>query len=197
MELDAFKVSWNNQSHTKSHYNLNEILAQKVKSPIQLLKRKYLIQSILLPSVALMLTITNLVTPTLSNRPVVWIAVPVLLLLTYFYYRSYALIKKLEQPATTNIKTNLENQLKTLQLRGKQDLIFLRILLILFIAILELLMVKNLVPEYDTWEQTNFGIRIAVYAVLLLIQPYISSHFYNLNFGQHINKLKDLVSQAS
>ncbi len=197
MELEDFKKTWNtNLAKTTASYNLDELLTKKTQAPLQILKKKYFTQAILLPVVAIFLSIVNVITPALRNRPVVWIAVPVLLILTYFHYRSYALIKKMEQPATTNIKSHLENQLGILQLHGKQDLFFLRGLLIFFIVSLELLMFKNLVPEYNAWEQTNLWVRIATYGILLIIQPYISNYFYQLNFGQHISKLKDLVSQT-
>jgi len=198
MELEDFKKTWNTSlTKTTASYNLDELLTKKTQGPLQHLKKKYFTQAILLPVVAIFLSIFNVITPALRNRPVVWIAVPVLVILTYFYYRSYTLIKKMEQPATTNIKSHLENQLGILQLQGKQDLVFLRGLLIFFIICLELLMFKNLVPEYNAWEQTNLWLRIAVYGILLIIQPYISNHFYQLNFGQHISKLKDLVSQTA
>jgi len=198
MELEDFKKTWNTSlTKTTASYNLDELLTKNTQGPLQHLKKKYFTQAILLPVVAIFLSIVNTITPALKNRPVVWITVPVLLILTYFYYRSYALIKKMELPATTNIKSHLENQLGILQLQGKQDLLFLRGLLIFFITCLELLMFKNIVPEYNAWEQTNLWIRIVAYGILLIIQPYVSNYFYQLNFGQHISKLKDLVSQTA
>ncbi|WP_306350236.1 hypothetical protein [Flavobacterium sp. '19STA2R22 D10 B1'] len=198
MELEDFKQDWNaTMKNSELNYNLNEILAQKVKGPLKDLKTKYGRQIILLPAAAILLTVTNLITPELRTNPIVWAPVFALCLLTFFYYRSYLVTKKMEQPFVENIKTNLENQLTILEKYGKEDVLYVRRIFIMFIIVLEVSMANNLIPAYDSWKHIDLFLRIGAYLLFLMAQPYITRYFYKQNLGQYINKLKDLINQSA
>lgn len=199
MELDDLKQSWKNenQQYQKSDYDLNDILAKKIDNPLNALRLKYKKQLILLPIAAVILIIMNFVEPALRYNAMIWIAIPLLLLQTFRYYLNYKTVLKMLQPDDSGVKQRLEENLKMLKEDSNRDLQFLRLILIVFIAATELTIYYDLLPAYQSIKTVGLPIRAGVYVLLFFVQPYISKYFFNLHFGQYINRLQELVDQAA
>lgn len=199
MELDDFKQNWKNdaQQHQVPSYNIDELLIAKSNNPLTVLKEKYRLQVILLPLAATILTCANVFSPAMRNNAFVWLIIPILLILAFIYYRDYAVVSKMQQPAINSLKESMENNLAVLQKNGRQQLRLLGILLIAFIIALEITLYYRLEPAYRFWQNTPLSIRISVYALLLIIQPFISKYFFKLQFGQYITRLQELLRQAA
>lgn len=198
MELEDLRQNWNNSATVNTPaYNLTELLSKKVEGPLNTLKSKYIKQLVLLPAAAIVLIVTNLAKPELRSNPIIWLVIPALLMLTYLYSRNYRLIKKMEQPSEGNLVESLDRQMRMLEANGRRNIRYARALIFLFIGAIELAMANNYMPAFDAWKHTALFIRIPAYALAVFIQPFITNHFYKLNFGQHISGLKELLSQAA
>jgi len=76
-------------------------------------------------------------------------------------------------------------------------LVLYKMFLCVFVIALEATMFYNLVPAYNGWHQLMLPVRVAVYALVFVAQPYITKYFFKKNYGQYINRLQELVDQAS
>lgn len=199
MELDDLKQGWKNedQLYKRPAYDLNGILAKKADDPLNSLKMKYKKQLVVLPLVTGLLIVMGLIKPELQQSAFIWLAIVLLLLSIYNYYRNYKTVLLMQEPEDISIRERLETYLSMLQRSGTQQLQFLRLFLVLFIAALEWSLYYSLIPAYQEWQQVMIPVRITVYAVMLLIQPYLSKYFFNLNFGRYISRLQDLLDQAA
>lgn len=198
MDIDDLKQEWknNNQQNKPAGYNLNELLMQKNDSPLIALQAKYKKQFVLLPAAAGILLLTNLSNPAMRENAIIWFTIPLLLLLTFIYYRNYVLVIKMQQSAESSVKQSMEHNLAMLKKNGNQQKLLLRIIMVLFIVIVETILYYNAAAEFHFWQMIGFPFRLAAYALMLTVQPYISAYFFKLNFGQHINRLQELLDQA-
>ena len=199
MELDDLKQSWNStgQQYQGSDYDLNKILTAKVNGPLDALKLAYKRQLVLLPATAAFLAYTCLSNEKLKYNALIWSAVLMMLFLIYGYYRNYKLVQFMQLPAEDGIKQKLENDLQVLHQNVKQELVLYKMFLCVFVIALEATMFYNLVPAYNGWHQLMLPVRVAVYALVFVAQPYITKYFFKKNYGQYINRLQELVDQAS
>lgn len=199
MELDDLKQSWKSsvQEYQPVDYNLDKILARKADDPLNILRRKYKRQVIALPLAILLLTGMYILMPEVRKNAMLLIGIPLLLVQTIRYYMNYKLILKMQEPGDSGVKQHLEKNLKGLQKNASQDLRLLRAVLLLYILAMEVTIHYQLVPAYQSWAEVPAAARAAVYLLLMLVQPYVSSYFFNFHFGRYISRLKELVDQAA
>jgi Na+/melibiose symporter-like transporter len=199
MELDELKQRWNNadQQYQGAAYDLNKILNAKAEGPLDSLRKAYKRQLILLPLTAAFLTFSCLSHETLNYNALIWSAVLMMLILIVGYYRNYKLVQFMQQPAENGIKQKLEEDLQVLYKNVKQELILYRVFFVVFIIALEVTMFYNLVPAYNKWHEVMLPVRLAVYMVALVGQPYMTRYFFKQNYGRYISRLQELVDQAS
>jgi len=199
MELDDLKQNWKkaDQQYKGEDYDLSKILTAKAGGPLDALRIAYKRQLIFLPATAAFLTFICLSDEALNYNAMIWSAVLMLLFLTYGYYRNYKLIQVMQQPVENGIKQKLEKDLQVLHYNVKKELILYRLFMIVFIVALEITMYYELVPSYKGWHDIIIPIRLTVYALLFVVQPYVTKYFFKQNYGQYISKLQELVDQAS
>jgi len=199
MELDDFKQDWKKSGEQLQtpQYNLNDLLVSHSSGPLNALKKKYKTQVILLPLAAGLLGFVMAQKPILQQSAFIWFIIPVLLLLALMYYRDYRLIVNMEQTTTDSIKNSLEVNVALLNQNAKQQLHFTRVILVIFILILEATMYYQHPADFNFWQGVLLPIRLAFYALMLFIQPYITKYFFNLSFGQYIKHLENLLDQAA
>jgi hypothetical protein len=199
MELDDLKQSWNrtDQLYKEEEYNLNKILTGKVNGALDALKLVYKRQLILLPATAAFLAYTCLSNEQLKYNALIWSAVLMLLFLIYGHYRNFKLVQLMQQPAEGGIKQKLEKDLLVLHQKVRQELVLYKVFLGIFMIALEATMFYGLVPAYNEWHHIILPVRLGVYALVFVAQPYITQYFFKQHYGQYINKLQELVDQAS
>lgn len=199
MELDDFKQDWRKSAEQiqTPNYNLNNLLASQSGGPLSALKKKYKNQVILLPIAAAFLGVVMVQKPILQQSAFIWFIIPVMLLLALMYYRDYRLILDIEQTNVNSLKSSLQENITLLNRNAKQQLHFTRIILVVFIIILEATMYYQHTADFSFWQGTLLPIRIAFYALMLFIQPYITKYFFNLSFGRYIKHLQELLDQAA
>lgn len=198
MELEDLKQNWESASaqYTVSAYEVNMLLARKADDPLNVLKVKYMRQLFLLPAAAAILVLTSFTGPGLQYNAVLWMAVIILLFFTYNHYRNYKVVLRMLHVADQNIVSCLEKNLAILQENGRQHLQLNGLLLVAMIISFEFTLYLHLVPSYYVWQIALLPIRIAVYAILLMLQSVISKYLFNQNFGQYIGRLQELLDQA-
>ena len=199
MELDDFKQDWKKSGEQLQtpQYNINDLLVSQSSGPLSALKKKYRNQVILLPLAAGLLGFVMAQKPILQLSAFIWFIIPVLLLLAFMYYRDYRLIVNMEQTTIDSIKNSLEVNVTLLNRNAKQQMLFTRVILVIFILILEATMYYQHTVDFNFWQAIILPIRIAVYALMLFVQPYITKYFFNLSFGQYIKHLENLLDQAA
>jgi hypothetical protein len=199
MELDDFKQDWrkaDEQSHAPN-YNINKLLTAQSNSALNSLKAKYRKQIILLPLAAATLGFAMTQKPILQNNAFIWLIMPLMLLLALMYYRDYRLVINMEQTTSERVKDSIQQNVVLLNRNAKQHLYFTRVLLLVFILILEVTIYYQVTTAFNFWVGTVWPIRLTIYALAVFIQPYITRFFFNKNFGQHINRLQQLLEQSA
>jgi cbb3-type cytochrome oxidase subunit 1 len=93
------------------------------------------------------------------------------------------------------VKLNLEQQISLLETRLRQNLIGIRVALLLFIVLLEVLPYFQNFRMLNTWHSLLPVIRFGAYAALFLFQYFVSRKVSQRKFGRHIAHLKELVKQ--
>lgn len=199
MELDDFKQDWKKSGEQLQtpDYNLNDLLVSRSSGPLSALKKKYKNQVILLPLAAGLLGFVMAQKPILQQSAFIWFIIPVLLLLALMYYRDYRLIVNMEQTTTDSIKNSLQVNVNLLNRNAEQQLHFTRIILVGFVLILEATMYYQHTADFNFWREVLLPIRLALYALILFVQPYITKYFFKLSFGNYINRLQELFDQAA
>lgn len=197
MELDDLKHNWKKTdvSFKTQTYHVTEFLKKQMDTPLDKLKKKYQKQLILLPVAVIILLVTLFSKPELHYNLLIWMAVFTLLLITFNEYRNYNIVSKMQE-INGSLKQNLESYLKLLEDNSKAYLIATSIYLLFFISILEITMYYHQVTVYEQWNQIAIGIRIIIYAAIIILQPFISQYFFNLQYGQYIKRLRTLLDQT-
>jgi hypothetical protein len=198
MELDDLKQDWNKPSeHYKAPaFDLNDLLAKQTAGPLATLKAKYRLQAILLPLAAGVLGFSMMQHAILRQNALIWFIVPVLLLLALMYYRDYSVIVKIEETNAEALKISMQERIALLQRNGKQQLYLTRVILLVLIGILEATMYLQEVPDFLVWQGIALPLRLTAYIMVVFVQPYISTYFFNLSFGQYLNRLQELLNQT-
>lgn len=199
MELDDFKEEWKKSGEQLQtpEYKLDNLLVSRSGSTLTTLKKKYKKQVFVLPLSAGFLAFVMAREPVLQESAFIWFIIPVLLFLAAMYYRDYRLILNMEQTNTDALKNSIQENVTLLNRNAKQQFLFIRMLLIALIIILEATMYYERTVDFNFWSAMNLPVRLAAYALMLFIQPYITKYFFNLSFGQYIKHLKKLLDQAA
>lgn len=197
MELDELKQNWN-QSNNKfiPPYQLDKVITSKSSSIVSKLKAKYKTQAILLPLAATFLSIAMIYKPVLQQNAFIWVIIPIMILLAVIYYRGFILVSKMEKAYSESLKNAIQENINLLNLNTKQQLIFIRVILLILILILELTIYQQATTAFNFWGNISSPVRIGLYILLILAQPYFTRYIFELNFGQYIKDLQRLSDQT-
>jgi len=175
--------------------DLDKLIAQKSFSSLNLLKAEYKRQLIILPSIAALFFLTTLISTTAEHTILVWISIFMLLLLALIYYRNYILVLSIMKPHNSGLKNRLEEKIGLFDQYRNQQLFVLKVLFLIFILGLESTLYFKQHSAFQFLQVIILPVRMIFYLMLLIIQPYMSKYFYNINFGHHISRLYDIVNQ--
>ena len=171
------------------------MIQQKSSGPLAALKREYRKQMIVMAILPAMLILTNLnhVLSTLTS--IFFLSyVAFCFAVVIFAKINYRLVRKMEEMDNT-VKSNLEQQIDTLEKRRTQMITGLRYALLYFIVLTEVMPFFQHARMLDHWHTLHPVIRFSAYATLLILQYFMSRRVSQQKFGQHLAYLRELVGQ--
>ena len=92
---------------------------------------------------------------------------------------------------------NLEQQIWLLEKRISQNLTRIRIALLLFILLTEILPYFQQFRMLNKWHALSPIIRFSSYAAYLVIQYFVSRAVTQKKFGKHLDRLKGLLKEIN
>jgi hypothetical protein len=197
MELDELKNQWKqaDKIYKLKTEKIMDLIQHKSYGPVAHLKRSFRRQMIAMTVVPITILATNLqhIDKTLSSA-LFWFYILFCIGVIIFAKFNYAVVKKMEG-MDGNVKSNLEQQISILETRLRQNLIGIRIGLLFFIILTEVLPYLQNFKMLNTWHSLSPFMRFGAYAALILFQYFLSRVLSQRKFGQHINQLKELVKQ--
>lgn len=197
MELDELKQQWNQSEKTEQPKNQNimQLIQNKSYGPVAALKRSLRKQMMAMVIIPIAIVGTNLqhIDKTLTSV-LFWCYLAFCLGVIIFTRLNYTLVEKMEG-MDSEVKSNLEQQIALLETRLRQNLIGVRIALLFFIVLVEVLPYFQDFSMLNKWHALSPFIRFGAYAALFLLQYFISRTVSYRKFGQHIAYLKELVQQ--
>ena len=197
MELDDLKQQWRQSEASQKHKNQNimELIQNKSYGPVAALKRSYRKQMIAMTVVPIAILATNLqhIDKTLSSA-LFWFYIVFCIGVVLFARLNYNVVKEMEGMDGV-VKSNLEQQIHLLEKRLRQNMIGIRIALLVIIVLTEILPYFQDFRMLNTWHSLSPLIRYGAYTALFLFQYFVSRRLGYQKFGKHIAYLKELVQQ--
>lgn len=197
MELDELKNQWKqaNQTQSLNNQNLIKVIQNRKVGPIAELKRSFKKQMIAMTVVTIAILATKFRNiDKIVASPLFWFYLLFCAAVVVSSRISYNVVLKMEE-MDGDIKSNLQQQICILESKLKQKVIGIRIALLFFIALTEVLPYFETVRMLHTWHSLSPFIRFGSYAGLFLFQYLLSRRTTRRRFGQHIANLKELVKQ--
>ena len=196
MELDDLKQTWK-QPETNKNLNTNimNLIQHKTYGPIAALKKEFRKQIVVMSLLPLLLIFANLddiskpLTSILFWAYVLFCAGAILF--AFFNYR----IANQMSVMDGKVKSNLEKQVNVLQTRIQWKITGLRIAMLFFIVLTEVVPYIQHYRMLDKWHSLSPAIRFGAYTVLLLLQYFVGRKVIYRKFGSHINYLKELIRE--
>jgi hypothetical protein len=198
MELDDLKDAWKQTTLRKNkNTDIMELIQHKSYGPVSALKRtfrKEIIVMILMPFFLLITSLDDISKP--LSSVMYWSYVAFCSFMIYSAWRNYQLISKLEGMDGI-VVSNLEKQITILELRLRRNIVSLRITMLFFIGLTELLPYFQHFRMLDKWHSLSPWIRIGVYSAFVLLQYFIGRQVMYRKYGRHLEYLKSLVNEMS
>ncbi|HUR30177.1 MAG TPA: hypothetical protein VMZ69_02025 [Saprospiraceae bacterium] len=195
MELEELKQSWDQTKIKKlKNTDIMELIQHQSNGPLAALKSAFIRQMRIMAIIPLMLLATNLnnITGVLTSI-MFWSYVAFCIAWIISFYRNYLLVARMQRMDET-VKGNIETQINIIERRLQQNLIYVRIAMIFFIVLAEVVPYIQYYRSLDLWHSIHPVIRFSVYAALLIIQYYASRRVSQHKFGNHLARLKEMVS---
>jgi hypothetical protein len=196
MELDDLKQSWKENTLKKPiNKNIMEIIQNKSYGPVAALKRSYKKQMLGMSLLPLLILLTNLDD---ISRPLTsvmyWSYVAFCIGVVVFTFYNYRVADQM-QDMNAMVKHNLEQQISLLEKRLHWKIIGLRIALLFFVVLTEVLPYFQHYRVLDKWHSLSPFIRYGFYLLLFMLQYYLSSRVLQNKFGRHLAYLKELTKE--
>ncbi|MEO8112510.1 MAG: hypothetical protein ABI594_20845 [Ginsengibacter sp.] len=196
MEIDELKDAWKNTvgGHGQQRENIMEMIQHDSSGPVAALKKAFRKQYRFIIIVALI--VLNNLTHGFSEINFLFFFSYLIFcgLLSFFFYQNYRMIGRIEKMDGL-IKTTVEQQITWLESRLKTHLAAVRIALLFFIALAEVLPYFQHGRMLDKWHALSPYLRVLVYVSVMALQYFISRGLSNRRFGRHLRHLKELVVQ--
>jgi len=196
MELDDLKQSWKETPIPKPvNKNIMEMIQHKSYGPVAALKRGYRKQMVVMALMPFILLLTNASDISKPLTSVLyWTYVVFAIGVILFAYYNYRIAEKM-QDMNDMVKSNLEQQVSLLQTRLRWKIIGLRIALVFFIVMIEVLPYFQHYRMLDKWHSLPILVRYAVYLGFILFQYIMSPIILQRKFGRHLTYLQSLVKE--
>jgi hypothetical protein len=196
MELDDLKQTWKQANIQKDkNTDIMDLMKHKSYGPIAALKREFRKQIIvmaLLPLFLLFTTIDDL--SQIFSNVLFWSYVAFCLGMVVFASANYRIVDKMGR-MDRMVRLNLEQQIDLLEKRLKWKIVALRITLLFFIALLEIVPLFQHYRMLDKWHSLSPFVRFGSYSALLVLQYFLSRIVSERKFGGHIKYLKALMNE--
>jgi len=196
MELDDLKQSWKEKTIQKpTNKSIMELIQHKSYGPVAALKRSYRKQIVVMLLMPFILLFTNLqdISKPLSSV-MYWSYVVFCLGMIAMAVNNYIIAGRMQRMDGL-LKANIEQQITLLETRMKWTLIGLRLALIFFILLAEVLPYFQQFRMLDKWHSLSIYIRFGFYAMLIVLQYFISPMVLRYKFGRHLSSLKELAKE--
>jgi uncharacterized protein involved in response to NO len=196
MELDDLKQTWKETNITKNkNTDIMDLMKHKSYGPIAALKREFRKQIVvmaLLPLFLLFTTVDDI--SQIFTNVLFWSYAAFCLGMVIFASTNYRLVEKMGR-MDGKVRLNLEQQIDLLEKRLKWKIVALRMTLLLFIVLVEVIPFFQHYRMLDKWHSLSPFIRFGSYAALLLLQYFSSRMVSERKFGAHIKYLKTLMNE--
>lgn len=196
MELDDLKQTWKKTSAKKTtNTDIMELIQHKSYGPLAALKSGFRKQIAVMGVLPVILLATNLDNISIVLGSVMfWSYVAFCLGVVSFAYRNYRIVDKMEG-MDGMLKSTLMQQITLLETRLRWKIVGLRIALLFFISLTEIVPYFQHYRILDKWHSLSPFIRFGTYAGLLLLQYFASRKMIQRKFGRHLAYLKQLVRE--
>jgi len=196
MELDDLKKTWQENTIQKpQNKNIMEMIMHKSYGPLAALRRSYLKQILvmaLMPFLLLLTNADNIQAPLTSI--LFWSYVALCIGVISFSFYDYRIVEKM-QGMDKVVKQNLEHQIAILETRLRWKVMGLRIALLFLILLTEIVPYFQHYAVLDKWHSLPLLARFGCYAVLLIVQFFLSPIVLHRKFGTHLEYLKQLANE--
>ena len=171
------------------------MIQHKSYGPVAALKRSYRKQITVMALLPFLLLFTNLddIQKPLTSI-LFWSYVAFCIGIIVFAFYNYRLVERM-QTMDQVVKHNLEQQIITLETRLHWMIIGLRIALLFFIALTEIVPYFQHYRMLDKWHSLPVWIRACSYATLVIMQYFLSPLVLKRKFGRHLTYLKELAGE--
>ena len=196
MELDDLKQSWKENTLKKPiNKNIMEMIQHKSYGPVAALKRSYRKQMLVMSLLPVFILLTSLDD---INKPLTsvmyWSYVTFCLGVVVFTFYNYRIADKM-QDMNGMVKLNLEQQVSLLEKRLQWKIIGLRVALLFFVVLTEVVPYFQHYRILDKWHSLSPLIRYGFYLLLFIFQYYFSPKVLQNKFGRHLAYLKELTKE--
>ena len=175
--------------------NIMDLIKNSSNGPVAALKKSFKRQMTVMVIVPMAIIVTNLpnIDKTLTSA-LFWFYILFCIGVIIFARLNFTVVKKMER-MDGKVKSNLEQQIVILETRIRQNIIGIRIALLFFIVLTEILPYFQNFRMLNKWHSLSPFVRYGAYAALFLVQYFVSRAKSYRKFGQHISNLKELVKQ--
>ena len=195
MELDDLKQTWKQTPLNVKNADIMEIIQHKGSGPLAALKKTFTRQMrlmIIVPTLALFVIAND--TSRIFTSVMFWSYIVFCLGVISFSYYNYRIVRKMEN-MDGMVKANLEKQINNLETLLRWNITGLRVALVFFILLTEVLPHFQHFSMLDKWHALNPVTRFTVYSAILLLQHFASRKIKQRRVGTHLSYLKKLVEQ--
>jgi hypothetical protein len=196
MELDDLKQTWKETTIKKNkNTDIMDIMKHKSYGPIAALKkefRKQIVVMALLPLFLLFTTVDDM--SGIFSNVLFWTYLGFCLGMVIFALANYHIVEKMGA-MDGMVRSNLEQQIDLLETRLKWKLVGLRVALVFFIILVEIVPYFQHYRMLDKWHSLSALIRFGSYAALLVLQYFVNRMVSERKFGGHIKYLKALMEE--
>src|SRR6059058_2549527 len=196
MELDELKNTWQQMPPQKNiNTDIMEIIQHKSYGPLAALKKTFRKQMVLMFLIPFLLLLTNAqdIQGVLTSI-LFWSYVAFCIYIIVFAYYNYRIVDKMENMGAM-VKTTLEQQIYLLEKRANWEITTLRVVLLFFIVLVEVVPYLQHYRMLDKWHSLPAAVRIGAYAFLLLLQYLLNKRLKQRKVGRHLDYLKELLKQ--
>lgn len=196
MELDDLKQAWQKSPATnKTNMDIMEIIQHKSYGPVAALKKTFRKQIIVMSLLPLVLLLTNLEdVHKVFTSILFWCYVAFCLCIIVFAAYNYRIVRTMEG-MDGMVKTNLEQQIEALEKRANLEVAGLRIVLLFFVLLIEVVPYIQHYRMLDKWHSVPLWVRLTAYAGLLLLQYIMNRRLKQHKIGRHLAHLKELAQE--
>jgi len=196
MELDDLKQTWKQSEKNQKPLNSNimDIIQHKSYGPIAALKKRFKKQMIIIPMMLIIVINSFSRHHQLFTDVMFWCYIAFCFSLSIYFYFNYRIVGKMEY-MDGMIKSNLERQVEMLEKRLRWHILGVRIALLFFIVLSEVLPYFQYEPMLEKWHTVAPVLRILAYAGLLALQYFASRALSQYKYGKHLSYLKELINE--